>query len=70
MTGIAYNKGTKRERKEKKKMTREEKMARIEELEYKMFIEQMADFMNWTIYNRLQEERDRLKAELKAEGGD
>lgn len=51
-------------------MTREEKMARIEELEYKMFIEQMADFMNWTIYNRLQEERDRLKAELKAECGD
>lgn len=51
-------------------MTREEKMARIEELEYKMFIEQMADFMDWTTYRRLQAERDRLKEGLKAEGGD
>lgn len=68
---MAYNKGTKRERERgEKKMTREEKMARIEELEYKMFIEQMADFMDWTTYRRLQAERDRLKEGLKAEGGD
>lgn len=51
-------------------MTREEKMARVETLEAWIWEEKMADFMNWTLYYKLTAERDRLKEELKAEGGD
>ena len=50
-------------------MTKQEILARINEIEKQMWLESMADFMNWTLYRKLEDERRNLKRELeKIEG--
>ena len=66
---IYYNKGTKRERKENKmknfkEMTKEELKKEIEKIEYKIFMEEMADFMDWEIYRKFERQLKEAKAEL------
>ena len=46
--------------------TAEEIKAEIEDLKYRRFIEEMADFMNWGAYNELTRKINELEAELKA----
>jgi len=45
-------------------MTREELEKEIERVENAIFMEQMADFMNWGNYYRLKNELAALKAQL------
>ena len=46
-------------------MTKQEILARINEIENQMWLESMADFMNWTLYRKLEDERRNLKRELE-----
>ena len=46
-------------------MTIEEIKARIEQLEKAIFMEQMADFMNWNNYHKWTVELNQLKRQLK-----
>ena len=45
-------------------MTREELEKEIERVENAIFIETMADFMNWSNYYKLKQELAALKAQL------
>lgn len=45
-------------------MTREELEKEIERVEDAIFMEQMADFMNWENYYRLKKKLTALKAQL------
>jgi len=47
-------------------MTINEIKARIERLENAIFMEQMADFMNWGNYYKMKSELAELKAKLAA----
>lgn len=47
-------------------MTKEEIKIRIDKLETAIFMEQMADFMNWGSYYKMKNELAELKAELAA----
>jgi hypothetical protein len=55
-------------RKGKKKMTANEIKEKIARVEYAIFLEQMADFMNWSKYYELQQKKEALQAELKKMG--
>ena len=46
-------------------MTTEEIKVRIEKLENAIFMEQMADFMNWNNYYKMRKELAELKAQLE-----
>ena len=50
-------------------MTTEEIKKEIERLEYCLFIEEMADFMDWGAYHRIKDKIYALKDELKAKEG-
>lgn len=45
-------------------MTREEILKEIDRIETAIFMEQMADFMNWTNYYKLKQELAKLKGQL------
>lgn len=45
-------------------MTKEEIREEIKKVERAIFIEEMADFMNWSRYYQLTAKRDNLKKEL------
>lgn len=45
-------------------MTREEILKEIDRIEGAIFMEQMADFMNWANYYKLKKELAELKAQL------
>lgn len=45
-------------------MTREEILKEIDRIEAAIFMEQMADFMNWTNYYKLKQELAKLKEQL------
>ena len=45
-------------------MTKEEILKEIDRIEAAIFMEQMADFMNWTNYYKLKQELAALKAQL------
>ena len=47
-------------------MSANEIQARIEKLENAIFMEQMADFMNWGNYYKMKNELAELKAKLTA----
>ena len=67
---ILYNQKEKtKQKKENKKMTTEEIKKEIERLEYCLFIEEMADFMDWDAYHRIKDKIYALKDELKAKEG-
>lgn len=51
-----------------KEMTAEELKKEIDRIETDIFMEQMADFMNWDLYYRLTARLNEAKAELKARG--
>lgn len=38
----------------------------IEDIKYRIFIEEMADFMDWPVYRSLNTELHRLEKELEA----
>ena len=46
-------------------MSANEILARIEQLEVAIFMEQMADFMNWANYYKMRNELTELKAQLE-----
>lgn len=46
--------------------TAEEIKAEIEDLKYRRFIEEMADFMDWGAYRELTRKINELESELKA----
>ena len=48
-----------------KAMTTEELINELDRLESAIFMEQMADFMDWSAYRRLKNEQNEVKAELK-----
>ena len=50
-------------------MTTEEIKKEIERLEYCLFIEEMADFMDWGTYYRIKDKINALKKELKKKEG-
>lgn len=45
-------------------MKKAEIIARIDEIKRQMWIESMADFMNWTLYRKLEAELRKLEHEL------
>ena len=45
-------------------MKKAEITARIDEIKRQMWIESMADFMNWTLYRKLEAELRKLEREL------
>jgi len=47
-----------------KEMTKEELKKEIEKIEYKIFMEEMADFMDWEIYRKFERQLKEAKAEL------
>ena len=49
-------------------MTANEIKEKIARVEYAIFLEQMADFMNWSKYYELQQKKEALQAELKKMG--
>lgn len=46
-------------------MTINEIKERIEKLDKQIFLEQMADFMNWNLYYELRDEKWKLENQLK-----
>ena len=50
-------------------MTTEEIKAEIKRLEYCLFIEEMADFMDWGAYYRIKDKIKALEKELKEKEG-
>lgn len=46
--------------------TAKEIKAEIEDLKYRRFLEEMADFMDWGAYRELTRKINELEAELKA----
>ena len=46
-------------------MKKAEITARIDEIKRQMWIESMADFMNWTLYRKLEAELRKLERELR-----
>ena len=50
-------------------MTIEEMKDRLEKVEYSIFIETMADFMDWDKYYKLRREERELKEMIKKIGG-
>ena len=46
-------------------MRKEDIEARIEEINTAIFYEEMADFMNWSRYNKLMAEKQRLQKMLR-----
>ena len=50
-------------------MTTEEIKKEIERLEYCLFLEEMADFMDWNAYYRIKGKIKALKDELKEKEG-
>lgn len=47
-----------------KEMTREELKKEIEKIEYKIFIEEMADFMDWELVRKFERQLKEARAEL------
>ena len=49
-------------------MTTEELKARLAEVKHLLFIEEMADFMNWSLYYKYTDEIRKLQRELDTRG--
>ncbi len=47
-------------------MTINELKAQLEKVQNRLFMEQMADFMNWTLYHKLRREERELLDQIKA----
>ncbi len=63
---IVYIIDNKEKEKEITKMTINELKAQLEKVQNRLFMEQMADFMNWTLYHQLRREERELLDQIKA----
>lgn len=53
-----------------KEMSKEELKKEIEKIEYKIFIEEMADFMDWELVRKFERQLKEAKEELESRKGE